>query len=227
MMNVQIDEKKLIKWLVVIAISIIVLHVINVILGEPSWRLTKLVNLDAEANLPTWFSSGLLFIAAFFSYQCFLLEKSPTNKASMWQILSLGFLGMSLDEIAQFHETSGILISKYIFHLDKKSYLSWAFTTGPIVFVAIAIFSIKLFKYFKNSKKARNLFFLGVCLYFFGAFILEMVGTNFYKDDLIFFQIIETTLEESCEMFGVIIMIRGLMEQLLYLRSDALKSLNT
>src|SRR5437667_5087891 len=53
---------------------------------NPSWQLERLLNLDGEGNLPTWFSGVLLFSAALAALGCRRLTRGPERM--IWAVLS-------------------------------------------------------------------------------------------------------------------------------------------
>lgn len=201
------------KWLTLIAIIIIASNIINIMLGEPSWQITRLIDLDAESNIPTWFSSVLLFIAAFFAYRCSLLAKTRQNGKTIWQILSLGLLAMSCDEVAAIHEHLGQTINKYFFHLNNlKS--EWVVFVAPFIILVILTVFIKL-RYYLNlsgSSVALRFLTLGLIVYVFGSIIVEFTGNFFNYENSKLLYATELIIEESSEMFGAILIIRGLLE---------------
>jgi hypothetical protein len=61
----------------------------------------KIVRMDEEANLPTWFSSSQFLIAAL---ACAALAASDAARRTAWGALGAVMLFFSLDEIAEIHE---------------------------------------------------------------------------------------------------------------------------
>jgi hypothetical protein len=146
-----IDEHRLIKILVWITIILIGLNVISELLGNPSWQIERLIKLDYESNFSTWFSSLLLLIAAFFAYKCSLVTDIKQRGQRMWQLFSLGLLGMSCDEVAMIHENLGKMINKHFLKLDTTKHFCWVFTVGPLALLIIVVFAIKIKTYLKGS----------------------------------------------------------------------------
>lgn len=200
------------KWLTLIAIIIIASNIINILLGEPSWQITRLIDLDAEANIPTWFSSILLFIAAFFAYHCSLLAKTRQNGKTIWQVLSVGLLVMSCDEVATIHERLGFVINKYIFRFPRPESHTWLLMIAPLAIIVILGICVRIKKYLKGSTKALRLLTIGVLVYFFGSIVLESTWMFLCSNHLDVLHRVEVILEESFEMIGVIIFISGLVE---------------
>lgn len=201
------NEIKPLRWLFAIAAIIVLLNIANELTGRLSWQINRLVNVDEESNLPTWFSGMLLAIASFFAYKCSLAANRVAGERFMWRLASFGFLAMSFDEVAMIHENVGLVLRKH-FHITWN----WSATIGPFILVLIIIFALNMIRYLKDSKKAFLLLAIGVVVYVGGAFLLEATNDLIDYDSLKYLFRTESILEESFEMFGVIIIIKGLIE---------------
>ena len=49
---INFDERKLIKNIIVITFFIVFLNIANMLLGEPSWQITRLIDVGYESNFP-------------------------------------------------------------------------------------------------------------------------------------------------------------------------------
>lgn len=69
-------------------------------------EFTRLFLLSGEANVPTWFSSVLLFSAAALVGGAEERERRRGERRYLrhWWVLAAGLLYISLDEVAQIHE---------------------------------------------------------------------------------------------------------------------------
>lgn len=67
-------------------------------------NLLDLFNLDAECNIPTWFSSALMLVSAIL---LFAIGGRDRTVALRWHALGVIFVLMSMDEVAQLHERLG------------------------------------------------------------------------------------------------------------------------
>ena len=87
-----------------------VFYLVNMALGSPYELTTQMVELNAEQNLPTWWSSVQLFLIGFilaaFAFRC-----ARRDDRASWGllVLPLPFMVMSLDEAARLHERLGHL----------------------------------------------------------------------------------------------------------------------
>ena len=137
----------------------------------------------------------------------------------MFQFLALGLLGMSCDEVAMIHEHLGIFVNKHFFKIENlKS--EWVVLLGPIVFFVIVVFVIKSRKYLKDSNVAKKFLIIGAFIYIFGAFGIE-ASINFLSDNaLTKVAPIATILEEFCEIIGIVLVIKGLVEHSRFLEKN-------
>jgi hypothetical protein len=218
-MNPIIEYNKMIRWLIIITAGIIFINITSELIGNPSWQIQRLFDVGRDSNIPTWFSSILLAIAAYFAYKCSTLTKVGKKT---WAFLSLGLLVMSCDEVAMMHENFGEIVNKYIFKLDGFHQTVWPIVLGPFILFIMLIFVIKLRKHLQGSRKAIKWLSVGLVTYIVGAFFLEVSINWLNHGSLEWLWIIEYILEESCEMFGIIFIIQGLIKHIDYLEESAI-----
>ncbi|MFC1709545.1 hypothetical protein ACFL2J_05795 [Candidatus Omnitrophota bacterium] len=214
------EEKILIKSLTVIVSIFVILNIINALISVPSLQIARLIDLDLESNLTTWFSSMLLAIAAFFAYKCSLFIKPKAPGKRMWQLLSLGLLGMSCDETAMIHENLGQAVNKYIFKVGIFSNSSWSVLLGPLITIILFIFAIRMKRYLKGSTRAIKLLIAGTLIYIVGAFMLESATNLLTPGNLEWLWRTMSILEETFEMTGTLLIIAGLIEYRKFLSSQ-------
>ena len=101
------------RWvvgLIAIDVGLTLLYLIDYALGRPFAPLSHFIDLDGEANLPTWWSSIQWFCvaAAFWVFAIRNVERRPSRS---WLLLVLPaiFLAFSLDEVATIHEYVGYM----------------------------------------------------------------------------------------------------------------------
>lgn len=210
------EQKQFIKYLILATSLLISIYSINVITGNSVWFIIRLFDLDQEANIPTWFSSLMLAVAAYFAYQCDVASKLQGFSSRIWLVLSWFFLALSCDEVAQIHENAGKLAHKYFlqsFGLNSP----WVIIIGPFALVVVFFLAMALRKALKGSTKARTTLVAGASVYICGAFGIELLGTVYeaYLGGLA--KLLDVVIEESFEMFGVIMTINGLMAHMNYL----------
>jgi drug/metabolite transporter (DMT)-like permease len=139
-------------------------------------------------------------------YIAFLTRLTGGPYSLFWAVLSLGFLYLSIDENTYIHETF------------SEDVAGWIFVVAPFVI----LFLLGYIRFFLHLPRSTKLYFLlAGFLFIGGAFFLEFIGSwrisivdeNIIATTYIFF----TSVEESFEMFGIILFIYSL---LLYLRDN-------
>lgn len=177
-------------------------------------------HLDKEANIPTFFSSLILLIASFlFGVIAFYKRKHQETYVIHWVFLSFVFLYMSLDEAASFHEHL-ILPLRNNLNLSGLFYYSWVIA-GGFFLLAFTAYYLKFF--FALPKTYKQGFFLAGFLYVLGALGMELIGGYYAEQhglENVTYALI-TTVEETLELIGVLILIKYL---LLYLQTNTLVS---
>lgn len=206
------EAKRIINWLIGIAAVIVLLNIISSFFSSQIEEIPWFINLYEESNLPTWFSSIILFIAAFYAYQC--AKVSKVNRL-IWKIVALTLIIMSCDEVAMIHEEIGAYMNTHFFKMDNLVSV-WSFCLGPFILLALAVIIPILRKTLAQPAKARNRLFLGIFLYLLGALILEFTVNLFEPEKTsLFWNLtwrIEYYMEEPSEMFGTIIIISSFVK---------------
>ena len=221
-MNIKIDAKRTFIFLVSCNLILIGAHLLSVLFrfgfGHWSESIFTILNLDEEANIPAFysavillFSSILLFIIAFF---CRAEQKKDYK---YWLGLALVFLFLSFDESASIHE----LIIRVFWRLYKPTEFDnyvWLVPYGILVIILTVVYWRFIFAL---PRKIYILFLISGALYVGGALGFESVGAFYIGAS--WYQAIEwdkyadagyyliSTVEESGEMFGVVIFIYALM----------------
>ncbi|MDI1463548.1 hypothetical protein QEZ54_21430 [Catellatospora sp. KI3] len=170
---------------------------------------TMFFNVDKEKNLPTWFSSAVLMLAACVLWQIGTEARTAGRRyVRHWRALSLVFAVLSLDEVAQAHEVasrSGVL------ELGSASYLSWMVFVAPLV-LAFAVSYLRFL--FHLPVRTRWLIVLAGCVYVGGAMGMEAVGAFLGRDPdtgemqagLPYLQyLLAASAEELMEMLGAVL----------------------
>jgi len=96
--------------LVAIDLALGLVYLAYFLIGRPYRTLAELVDLDAEANLPTWYATVLWFSVAMILW-VFARRRVTRSRARSWFLLVLPalFLLFSLDEMIEIHERVGLL----------------------------------------------------------------------------------------------------------------------
>ena len=175
-------------------------------------ELSAFVNLNREGNLPTWYAAIQLFIVGSL-FGLFAWRHFDRRQRRSWllQMLPLMFWLMSLDEVAQLHETIGALsqtlftnahVAQTIF--PKTGY--WIVVIGaPFLLMAFGLFRA-VRSYLAHPPHLLRLFLLGFVVMMIGALGFETLH-NYIGDKGTMWRFMLIVAEEMSEMIGVTIML--------------------
>jgi len=175
---------------------------------------TRILNLDREMNIPTWYSGLMLVFCGLITRGIFTIKKSQSDRFwRQWQMLSIIFFILAIDEIASIHEI--LIIDDLADALNLPSFWHSVWVIPGTILVAIFIW-----KYWKFilylPKPLRRDFLMAISLYIGGALGMEMVGSYYDgidgQQNLIYAML--ATIEEVMEMMGCVVFIYGLLTYL-------------
>jgi hypothetical protein len=169
--------------------------------GERSLEQSiNLFNMDREGNIPTLFSSLLIFLCFIIIHLIGKSMKESKQPSYGWFLMGWIFLFLSLDEGAQIHE---LLISVVRSRMETTGifYFAWMI---PYLLL-LALFVIVFIPFLKRLPgETRNLFILSGAIFIAGAVGMEMLGglrAETYGEDIYYGWI--ATSEETLEMVGM------------------------
>jgi len=164
-----------------------------------SWTIHNRFDLDSEANIPTWFSTVLLFCVSLTSLVIYIFGRDIENYAS-WHSFWLGFSAvycfLSLDEAARLHEI-----------LDTSLHLKWIYVYAPFGAIFFILCTYFLTVINKNNN-LRNWILGGLIVYALGGLFGEAFDYFFYSSQ------VEIVFEEGFEFLGTILVFRGCLQEL-------------
>jgi hypothetical protein len=211
-MPVVFDSKRCISFLslslIIIAalnLSVIVLHYNGFLQDGIGLSLHNLFYVDRESNLPSFFNTVLLLIAAALLFVTFLLHKHCRNSVIKyhWLLLSLIFLFLSVDESISIHESLTQILPH--FGIGGNGYLKFAWVIPySAATLLICLFFIRLLK--SLQKPVRLGFILSGIVYITGAVVFEMIGAGIAENKGLknISYALATSCEEILEMAGLI-----------------------
>ncbi|MET0620794.1 MAG: hypothetical protein ABW056_10975 [Thermoanaerobaculia bacterium] len=174
--------------------------------------LLSLVYLDKERNFPTIFSVLILaMVSLIAAVIATLARKHRAPDVTRWAVLSVGFLYLAFDEALSLHERLSVPVKAI---LGSRTGLHHTFWAVPILIVVILLGLYFLPFLRRLPAKTRWTLLAAGGIYVGGAIGVEFLSGTFWsgKEDLTY--VIIVTLEESCEMAGVILCIYGLLRYL-------------
>lgn len=167
-------------------------------------------NLDREMNVPTWFSSFLFLFGAVLLWKAGDLPgPGPARFRRSWRGLAVVFVGLSIDEMAAFHEMAVDPLRK-LFHAHGFLHFSWVILGFAFVAALVPVF-LKL--WLSLPRRTRVLFFVAAFLFLSGALGMEMAAGRFVERHgaANFSYALMANVEETLEMLGQVVFIKGLL----------------
>ena len=171
---------------------------------NPSPLLGRLLNVDREGSVSSWFSACILGLCALLA----LGARARGGRSAAWVGMSVLLLAMSADEILAVHEVIGERVRDA---LDAGGALRFGFVVpGAVLVVGAVLLFAPLLRSLPTP--TRPLFLLGAALFFTGALGLEVVAGMVYdtagRASLAYAVIANT--EELLEMVGASIVVYAL-----------------
>lgn len=186
--------------LIVSFVTILVLVTAHLVLklmeledDEPHWLIVQMFDLDDENNFPTWFSSFMLMLTATVLYS--LSGTKPD--ALQYRILALGFMYLSADEVAGFHESMNTAVD-----------VNWAIP-GGIAAILVGLYFVPFL--LRQPPLHMALMLLSGGLYVGGAVGLELFAEDMDEESAAY--VVAVAIEEGFEMLGVWLFLWTLLTQ--------------
>lgn len=176
-------------------------------------RILDLFSVNLEESLPTWYSTINLFLAASLLAWIALSKRLHHEPQGVYWIgLSAIFFYLSMDEGSAIHETASGPLQRAF---DTSGFLEfgWLILGVPLVL----IFGIAYFRFWlRLPAGTRTLFAIAAALYVGGAIVIEAISANVYSaaGGSNFLYLAIATVEELCEMLGVVVFIYALLDYL-------------
>jgi hypothetical protein len=177
--------------------------------------------LNKEQTVPTLYSSLALFFCSVLFWVIAQHKAHLQDKYTIsWKALSVIFTYLALDELLSLHES----FSKPLHQLGVNGILYNAWVIPGII--VVGIFCVIFYRFFKHLPRyMQRLMLLAISTFVGGAIVIEVVGGYYEylngRQNLGYALL--TTIEESMEMLGVIIMIHAL---LLYIDQMGINAIN-
>jgi hypothetical protein len=175
--------------------------------------VVRLFDLDAEANIPTLFSTFLFWFNSALLFLIYRLRRRETDgkEGRVWLFLGVLFCFLGIDEAVSIHE----LFNRH----------PWVRPTGVLHFVWVVPYGITTFVltaimlpwFLKLDGRTRWLFASSAIIFVSGAVGMEMISGRYLesvneKRGLVYQLMV--AVEETLEMAGLIVFNYGLLVQL-------------
>lgn len=201
--NINLNRLLMGLWFVAVAlVSIhILLNLIHYVVTDLPWLLRQIFDVDEEDSFPTWFSAFLLLLTSVSLWVNGAAETSTDPiLAERWRVLGVGFLLLSVDEIAGMHETLNTLID-----------ISWTVPAG-ILALAVGLYFVPFL--LKIERRYAIRFVIAGAIYLGGALGVEVLTDPYLENDELntLAYNMWTAVEEAMEMTGVLIFLGGIFQ---------------
>jgi hypothetical protein len=165
----------------------------------------RLLDLNTERNLPTWFSSTALLTAAALLGGIATDERRRHRPA--WRFLAIVFVGLSVDETASIHEMTNAPL-RALLHSGPALYFPWILG-GLLLASVVLIVEWGLLR--ALPRRTSVAFVIAGATYVTGAAGFEAIAAPLYARHVHpIVQAALVTTEESLEMIGVALFIVAL-----------------
>ena len=210
------DPKRVTIKLSIWAGVLVVLNMLcHLMWHEDAWDITRyryveMLDLDEEKGFGTWFATLILFFSA---RLLFLIASDSKARADglhvWWKVLACGFMYLSLDEVAGFHEYVNAYNEDFFEGAEHEDrwwtwYLKWVVLVVGIAFLP-----------FLWKLRWRVALLMGIAggIYLGGAMGIEVWSPH---DDTggFFYNFGWITIEEGMEMAGIVMFIYVLLDYL-------------
>ena len=191
--------------IVALNLSVIALHYNGFLQEGIGHSLYSLFYVDRESNVPSFFNTVLLLLAATLLFITFLLYKHSGNSDTKyhWLLLSLIFLFLSVDESISIHEFFTHMLPQ--FGIGGNGYFKFAWVIPySVAVLLVCLFFIRFLR--SLEKKVRLGFILSGIVYITGAIIFEMISAGIAENKGVknISYALATSCEETLEMVGLI-----------------------
>ncbi len=174
---------------------------------------------DLEANIPTWFSTILLFLCAERAWWVASAARAAGDRWHRhWRALSVIFAYLSVDELAQLHEQV-VAPLRASLSLDGPLRFAWVVVAVPLV-VAFAIVYLRFL--IAQPLSTRVAFIVSGIIYVGAAAGMEMIGGLLVtivgsQENLLYAAV--SGVEEGAEMLGAVLFLGALTVALARMRA--------
>lgn len=182
------------------------------------WGYTpRILDLNIEASIPTWFSSMKLFVLAqLFGLLVLILAQRDYLDAAPFLLLGLLALVLSMDEVATIHERYARHIEPLLtqtvradLYFSRTGY--WMLVLGPILAASVAVGIWLAARRVAIPPRAASKGLLGLAVFFVAATGVETLSNWTLSPAA---SVAQIAVEEGGEMVGVSLMIWALLDLL-------------
>jgi hypothetical protein len=178
-------------------------------------ELARRFDLDIEHNIPSWFASAALLVTAgLLAVVAAAAWRSRDRFRGHWSILSLLFVGLSIDEATSLHEMAMAFLHSR-FDLGGIFFFAWVIPGAGLVGVLGIMYAGFLAHL---TPRTRHLFVGAAVIYVGAALGLEAVGgmvVEVHGFESLRYSVL-MLLEEILELLGIALFLYALLDHLRY-----------
>jgi hypothetical protein len=174
--------------------------------------LVPMFDLDAEANLPSFFQAeGLIACGLALLFAARQERAAASSYATRWLLLSLAFFYLGADEAAMLHDRMGPVAMQAIG--AQPNHIDWVLPMG----ILASGFALYMIPFLLGIERTTAIAFaLSGAIYVGGAVGAEMLGK--LTSELYGYEsypyVLTVTLEEGMEMLGVAMFLRAILRHI-------------
>lgn len=211
------NPRQAIRVLLAVIVLLMAVHIAGLAVADRWPGLARLVDVGKEQNIPTWFSSAVLAMAAVASFRC-ADSAQPDRRA--WVVLGLGLLFMSCDEVAMIHEMVSSAANRWVRQAPALDALRpalsnikamWVLAVAPLVLLWVGWIGYALRSWATHRRAAAMLIVVGAVLFFGGSMGIELLKYALPMGTPPWIWQARMFLEEGCEMVGSVTVLAGLV----------------
>lgn len=208
--------RRIAAWLFLADAAITLAYLVNMMAGSPFTFPGRFLNMDGEANLPTWYASAKLLTLGLLLF-IFAGGAHGRRRRALLFLPAVLAVALSLDEVAGIHEWIGLKSDAFLAGADRKASLFpvtgiWVLLVAPVALVSAALCYRVLRPFLQAAPAARRLFALGFTVLMAGAMGAELAA-NFVAPGT-WHATLQVAVEEGAELAGTTTLIWAALELL-------------
>ncbi len=159
---------------------------------------TRQFNMDGELNVPTWWSSAILVATGLVCIGLWLTGSRTGRPGAQWLVIAIGFLALSLEEVASIHEDIGSSVGGG----------SGGVSVWPLVYAPLAIAGVwMMLRAIRELPRPIAVVSVVGLASYVAVLAVEVLALGFESD-------LTVLLEENLEMLGTGLMFCALATEL-------------
>lgn len=208
------DVNKLIAGLIVFELCLVLIFAADTLLDSPIGIIHRLFDLDAEGNIPAWFSSIQLFlIGLIFLIKGYRPDPDRAPSPLFFLMVGAGFVFLSADEAASIHEKITYVLKNFEWvPRFRGNHGIWIFFYPLIGLILLCATFREIVALCNRYRRATFIIATGIGIFLLGAVGLEIVRYQHIDQSATpLLYKVEVACEEFLEMFGASVMLYGAM----------------